>query len=155
MYTKLFHTSFTYPLTSGKERMGEGWSACYQCWPLILEPWVTYTVYLIVIKYNSGSWKITHSSTFNVRPKTTSGLFRKWVNPGTAGVTKRGGIYHRSCGTLVQRTCGFYPTLSYGMGLEVGEFHSETALLIHNKDGFRDWEICHSQQAINIWWIPW
>lgn len=116
----LIPTSFTYPLTSGKERMGEGQSACYQCWPLILEPWVTYTVYLFVIKYNSGSRKITHSSTFNVRPKTTSGLFRKWVNPGTAGVTKRGGIYHRSCITLVQRTHGFYPTLSNGVGPEVG-----------------------------------
>lgn len=55
--------------------------------------------------------------------------------PGTAGVTKRGGIYHRSCSTLVQRTHGFYPTLSNGIGPDVREFHSETALLVHNKDG--------------------
>lgn len=70
--------------------------------------------------------------------------------PGTAGVTKRGGIYHRSCSTLVQRTHGFYPTLSNGVGPEVGEFHSETVLLVHNKDGLRGWEICHSQHSINI-----
>lgn len=69
--------------------------------------------------------------------------------PGTAGVTKRGGIYHRSCSILFQEH-GFYPTLRKGVGPEVGEFHSETALLIYNKDGPRDWEICHSQQSLNI-----
>lgn len=37
--------------------------------------------------------------------------------PGTAGVTESGGIYHRSCSTLVQRTHGFYLTeFSNGVG---------------------------------------
>lgn len=58
--------------------------------------------------------------------------------PGTARVTKRGGIYHRSCSTLVQRTHGFYPKCDNGVGPEAGEFHSETALLVHYKDGLRD-----------------
>lgn len=70
--------------------------------------------------------------------------------PGTAGVTKRGGIYHRSCSTLVQRTHRFYPAFSNGVRWEMGEFHSETALLVDNKDGPRDREICRSQQSVNI-----
>lgn len=53
--------------------------------------------------------------------------------PGTAGVSKEGGIYHRSCSFLVQRTHGFYPTLGNGVEPEVGEFHSETALLVYKK----------------------
>lgn len=47
--------------------------------------------------------------------------------PGTAGVSKGGGSF------LVQRTHGFYPTLSNGVEPEVGEFHSETALLVYKK----------------------
>lgn len=64
--------------------------------------------------------------------------------PGIARVTKRGGIYHRSYSTLVQRTHGFYSTLSNGVGPEVGESHLETPLLVCNKAGPRNWEICHS-----------
>lgn len=54
-------------------------------------------------------------------------------HPGTAGVTKRGGIYHRSGSTLVQRTHGFHPTLSNRVGPEAEEFHSETAHLVCNE----------------------
>lgn len=53
--------------------------------------------------------------------------------PGTAGVSEGGGIYQRSHSFLVQRTHGSYPALGNGVGPKVGEFHSETAILMYKK----------------------
>ena len=53
--------------------------------------------------------------------------------PGTAGVSEAGGVYQRSHSFLVQRTHGSYPAFGNGVGPEVGEFRSETAILMYKK----------------------